>query len=303
MGAHPLMVGLGEIVWDILPSGKVLGGAPANFAYMSSVLDDEGVVASRVGDDDLGREALSVMNGLGLETSYLQLDHQHSTGTAGVHFDSADQPTFAIKEPVAWDFLEWTPAWEELSSKADVVCFGTLAQRSTASSVTIDRFLRNTQKTALRICDVNLREPFYNADRLRSSFHHAHMVKVNSDEVLRISSLLKMDLKDEEEIARKLMSEFDLRLVCITRGAKGSLLISNDSRVEHNGFRVKVADVIGAGDAFNACLAHYYLRGATLEEISENANRFGSWVATQVGATPPIQSAQLREILNGTTQG
>ena len=293
----PLMVGLGELLWDLLPSGKVLGGAPANFAYMSAVLGDAAAVASRVGNDELGREALHVMRGLGLGTSFVQCDGQYGTGTAGVVLDSRGQPKFTIKEPAAWDFLEWMPEWEELSARADVVCFGSLAQRSAASALTIERFLQNVPKTALLICDANLREPFYGLDVLRRSFRHAQIVKVNNDELLQISTLLKMGTEDEEKIARRLMSEFDLKLVCITRGERGSLLISDRSTVEHEGFSVKVADAVGAGDAFTACLAHYYIRGGSLDEISERANRFGSWVASQIGATPLIESTQLKEIL------
>src|SRR5450631_2078889 len=117
-----LMIGLGEVLWDILPSGKVLGGAPANFAYMTKVLGDEGIVASRVGDDALGREARRVMQELGLNTSHLQQDDFHEKGVATVTIDGTGQPSFTIKEPASWDFLEWTIDWEELSARADVIC-------------------------------------------------------------------------------------------------------------------------------------------------------------------------------------
>src|SRR5678815_3015769 len=156
-----IMIGLGEVLWDLLPSGKALGGAPANFAYMANVLGDRGIVASRVGNDEFGREARVIMQGLGLSTSYVQQDDQHQTGTAEVVIDAAGQPTFTIRESVSWDFLEWTVSWEELASRADVVCFGSLAQRSPTSAGTIDRFLRAVSKETLRICDVNLRQSFY----------------------------------------------------------------------------------------------------------------------------------------------
>ena len=297
MSERPLMVGLGELLWDLLPSGKRLGGAPANFAYMATMLGDEGIVASRVGSDELGHEARNVMREHGLSSTYVQIDDQHDTGTAGVLLDSGGQPKFAIKEPVAWDFLEWTPAWEELSGRADVVCYGSLAQRSAVSANSIESFLRNLPKAALCICDANLREPFYSMDVLTRSFRHANIVKVNNDELQRISAMMKMGAQDDEAIARTLMSEFDLKLVCITRGKRGSLLVSQNNTADHAGFDVKVADAVGAGDAFTACLAHYFILGKTLEEISERANRFGSWVATQVGATPLIHAAQLQAIL------
>ena len=293
------MIGLGEVLWDILPSGKALGGAPANFAYMTKVLGDEGIVASRVGNDELGREACEVIQRLGLNTSYLQQDNQHQTGTAAVSIDAAGQPNFTIQESVAWDFLQWTAEWEELSSRADVICFGSLAQRSPESALAIDLFLQNAPAKALRICDVNLRESFYNKDVLRKSFQHAHIVKLNEQELLQISSLLNLGDGTEEALAKRLLAEHGLRLVCITLGDRGSLLVSEDQTVEHRGFRVKVADAVGAGDAYTACMAHHYLRGHSLWEISESANRFASWVATQTGATPPIVADQLRNILSG----
>lgn len=158
MSSPARMIGLGEVLWDLLPSGKVLGGAPANFAYMAHVLGDQGIVASRVGGDDLGREACGIMQQLGLGTSYVQRDDEHETGTASIAIDPGGQPIFRIKEPAAWDFLEWTAAWEELSASADAVCFGSLAQRSPTSAKTIARFLANTTTKTLRICDVNLRQ-------------------------------------------------------------------------------------------------------------------------------------------------
>ena len=299
MSQAALVVGLGEVLWDLLPSGKVLGGAPANFAYMINVLGDQGIVASRVGDDGLGREACEVMERLGLNSAYVQRDHQHETGTAAVVIDPDGQPTFTIKEQVAWDFLEWTSAWEELAARGDVVCFGSLAQRSPTSAATIERFLRNTPAKALRIFDVNLRQSFYNRDVVRNSFAHSHIVKLNEDELLPVCRLFNLEAAGTEAAAKRLLREFDLRLVCITRGARGSLLVSEKQTIEHRGFRVKIADTVGAGDAFTACLAHHYRRGHTLEEISETCNRLASWVATQIGATPAISRSRLQKILTG----
>jgi len=293
------MIGLGEVLWDLLPSGKVLGGAPANFAHMTNLLGDQGILASRVGDDDLGSEACRAMQELGLSTAYVQCDHQHGTGSAGVFIDSAGQPTFTIKESIAWDFLEWTTSWKDLSARADVVCFGSLAQRSLISATTIEHFLQNAPKKALRIFDVNLRQSFYSTDVLHKSFQYADIVKLNDQELHHVSSVLGLDGGDEPTLARKLLSECGLRLVCVTRGARGSLLVSEDRTVEHEGLSVTVADAVGAGDAFAACLAHQYVRGKSLEEISESANRFASWVATQVGATPMIHRSRLQGILGG----
>jgi fructokinase len=294
-----LMIGLGEVVWDLLPSGKVLGGAPANFAYMANVLGHHGIVASRVGNDDLGRAACRVMRELGLSTAYLQIDDHHETGTAIVSIDGVGQPNFTIKESVAWDFLQGSAKWQELAARADVVCFGSLAQRSRISAATIEGFLRTASKHAMCICDVNLRQSFYNSGVLRRSFQHADIVKLNDQELPLVTSLLGLGSGSEETLAKRLLDECDLGLVCITRGARGSLLVSQEQMIEHRGFRVKVADAVGAGDAFTACLAHHYVRGHALEEISESANRFASWVATQTGATPRITSSELQKIFNG----
>jgi len=294
-----IMIGLGEVLWDLLPSGKVLGGAPANFAYMASVLGDRGIVASRVGNDDLGREACRVMQELGLSTAHLQHDERHPTGTATVSIDAAGQPNFTIKNPVAWDFLEWSTQWEDLAARADVVCFGSLAQRSEKSAATIERFLKSTPRKTLRICDVNLRESFYSQAVLRRSLQYADIVKLNDQELLQVSYLFKLGVGSHEVLARRLLSLCDLQLVSITRGSRGSVLVTQGDAVEHKGFRVTVADAVGAGDAFTACLAHHYLRGHSLQELSESANRFASWVATQRGATPVISTDKLQSILNG----
>ncbi len=299
MNGPAVMIGVGEVLWDLLPTGRVLGGAPANFAYMTNVLGDHGIVASRVGRDELGREACIVMQRLGLSIDHVQQDEARPTGTAVVSIGPGGQPTFLIKELVAWDFLQSSPEWEELSARADVVCFGSLAQRSPISASAIERFLKNVPKAGLRICDVNLRQSFYSHEILRRSFQHADIVKLNEEELLRVASLLGLGNGGDRALAKRLLDEFSLRLVCITRADRGSVLVSQAETVEHAGFRVKVEDAVGAGDAFTACLAHHYWRGCSLKETSEAANRFASWVATQRGATPPITPGQLQNILAG----
>jgi len=264
---------------------------------MASVLGNRGIVASRVGNDELGCEACRLLTQHGLSTAFMQKDIQYETGVAGVLLDADGQPKFTIKEPVAWDFMSWTPDWEELSLNVDVVCYGSLAQRSPMSAETIERFLQKTPNGALRICDANLREPFYTVDTLRRSFQYADILKLNDHELVHVASLLGVQGGDEIELARKLFEAFGLKLICITRGANGSVLISEAETVVHPGISVKVADTVGAGDAFTACVAHYYMQGRPLKEISESANRFAAWVATQVGATPSISHEQLADFL------
>ena len=306
--AHPkmkpaLMVGLGEVLWDLLPAGKSMGGAPANFAYMANALGDRGVIASRVGVDPLGEEVYTAMVNFGISTQYLQRDEKHATGSAEVAIDAAGQPVFTIKEPASWDFLEWTPGWEELAQLADVVCFGSLAQRSPVSAATMDRFLQNSRSDAIRIFDVNLRQSYYTREILKRSLQYADIVKLTDQELLSVTALTGLDADGDEERARRLLDEWDLRLVCITRGSRGSMLVSQNETVEHPGFKVCVVDAVGAGDAFTACLVHYLVRGRPLQEIGEFANRLASWVTTQVGATPSLDRLDVQNIVTGIGSG
>jgi fructokinase len=292
-----LIVGLGELLWDLFPSGQQLGGAPANFAYHAALLGDQGIIASRVGQDALGHEALQRLERLGLDTSYVQRDATYPTGTVHVQVDEEGRPDFTIVENVAWDHMQWTPQWQELARQADAVCFGSLAQRSPQSRATIQQFLRATRPDALRIFDVNLRQSFYSAAVLSESLSLSRVAKLNSDELPRLMAVLGLGDDGLVEGARRLLHDFGLELVCITRGADGSILVTRERAVAHPGFKVKVADTVGSGDAFTAALAHYYLRHASLEEINEAANRLGAWVATQVGATPVIAPDELRRLL------
>jgi fructokinase len=291
------VVGLGELIWDMLPGGKQLGGAPSNFAYISRLLGDSAVVASRIGADDLGREARVRLERLGLSTAYLQLDDVHPTGTVIVEVDGSGEPHFAVNENSAWDYLEWTPSWEELALKADAVCFGTLGQRDSHARETILRFLRRTRADALRVFDVNLRHSFFTVGMLNASLQLASIVKLNQAELATAAGMLGLKERDDINVARHLSEMFALKLVAVTRGARGSLLIAGESVVEHRGLAVQVVDMIGAGDAFTAALAHFYMRRAPLKLISEVANRVGAWIATQAGATPETHPQTIEKLL------
>lgn len=298
----PKVVGLGELIWDLLPGGKQLGGAPTNFAYISRMLGNQTSVASRVGADELGRESHARLRRLGISTDYLQLDTEHPTGTVLVQIGEGGEPRFAINQNSAWDYLEWSAAWEELARQTDAVCFGTLGQREPRAREIIIRFLKRTRPQALRIFDVNLRHSFFTAGMLRDSLELATIVKLNSDELSTVAAMLGIAENTEESIGKRLLALFDARLIAITRGENGSLLLTDKETINHPGFRVQVKDTIGAGDAFTATLAHFYLRGASLKTISEAANRMGAWVATQTGATPEINPQLLKEILDDATK-
>jgi fructokinase len=293
-------VGLGELLWDIFPQGRQLGGAPANFAYMTSLLGDEGIVASRVGGDELGEEAKRRLQHLNLNTFYIQLDPTYRTGIVQVEVDAKGQPTFQIAQPVAWDAFEWTPAWQALAQKADAVCFGSLAQRCVQSRQTIFSFLKTIRPETTRVFDVNLRQSFYSAQILADSAKQADIIKLNNDELPTVVQLLGFPFHDEESAALWLLNTFHIKLVCITRGARGSLLISEYAKHEHPGIRVQVADTVGSGDAFTAALVYHFLRRDSLATMNEAANRMGSWVASQTGATPAPDEARL-ELIRAAT--
>lgn len=295
-GKGKTVVGLGELLWDLLPAGKQLGGAPANFAYITTLLGEQGIPLSRVGVDDLGAEALRRLTELGLPTAFVQIDSRHPTGTVKVELN-AGQPRYEISKAVAWDFLEWTPAWEKVARQADAVCFGSLAQRSRRSRAAIRSFLGATSPSAVLIFDVNLRGDFYSSELLSESMTLADVVKLNDEELPQIMRLGGLIHANEKSSAEKLLRLYDLDLVCVTRGRRGSLLVSKSGSSEHAGFHVKVADTIGAGDAFTAGLTHEYLRGASLDGMNEVANLVGAWVASQAGATPAPKNGALEQSL------
>jgi len=232
-------------------------------------------------------------------TEYVQDDPCHSTGTVDVFVDTAGQPEYKIAEAVAWDDLEWTQQWAGLAAQADAVCFGSLAQRSPTARATIRQFLNAASPKALTIYDVNLRHTFFSRAVLHESLELAHVVKLNDQELPRIAELLSLGGSGERDQAQRLLDRYGLRLVCVTRGEHGSLLVADGQIVAHKGFRIRVADTVGAGDAFTACLTHDYIRGAPLEEINDRSNRVAAWMASQVGATPSARGRDLNEILAG----
>jgi fructokinase len=291
------VVGLGEVLWDVLPERTCLGGAPANFAYITTLMGDQGIVASRVGEDSRGIEALRRLEELGLDIDYVQTDREHPTGVVNVTVDDSGVAQYEIAHPVAWDFLDWNSDWRQLAHDSDAVCFGTLAQRSEKSCAAIRHFLAAVPEHTLKVFDVNLRQSYYSAPILSESMRLADIVKLNDDELPKIMSLSKIPHKDALSSAQRLIREYDLKLVCITRGGNGSLLVQNGDVSEHPGFKVRVADTVGSGDAFTAGLVHEYLHGAPLSLMNEVANLVGAWVASEVGAMPTPKRGALEHSL------
>jgi fructokinase len=289
---RPVVVGLGELLWDLLPTGAHLGGAPSNFAYIASLLGAESVVVSRIGTDDLGDKARRTLQEHGLDVTFLQTDDQYSTGTVNVHLAADGIANYEIVENVAWDHLQWTTKLEQIARRADAVCFGTLVQRSAESRECVQRFLDHTRPDCLKIFDVNLRPPFANASIVRQSLARADVLKLNHEEVPEVLIYCSLPEAEDEAAARALQQRFSLKAVCITRGPNGSVIYAPDHVHVHAGVAVKVADTIGAGDAFTAGLAIQLLRNESISSVSAAANGIGSWVASQNGAMPVVSPAE-----------
>lgn len=297
-----LILGIGELLWDVLPEGPRLGGAPANFTVMASRLGNHAAILSRIGRDDLGRKAVDRLDPLPADTSHLQVDPVHETGRVTVAFQGG-QPHYTIHEPAAWDFLELTDEWVRLAERADALCFGSLAQRCRESRQTIQTLAAQASSTCIRVFDVNLRAPFYSGEVIQESLELATVMKMNDAEVPLVLGLLGLPADEgqpENRLrldAERLLGEFPtLQMVAITRGGHGSLLVTRGEWHEHPGIPTKVADTIGAGDAFTAAMTHYLLRGEELSVLNEAGNRWGSWVASQSGAMPPLPDATLTEM-------
>jgi len=261
---RPLIVGIGEVLWDMLPSGKQLGGAPANFAYHANALGAEGIVVSHIGRDDLGKEIVRRLNALGLETPYVATDPQHPTGRVDVRLDSGGVPDYVIHAPAAWDFITADPELLDIAYQSAAVCYGTLAQRSPVSRDTIRTFLGRTRPGCLRVFDINLRQAYYTGALIRELLAVSTVLKLNDAELPVVAKILELE-GDELSVARRLMADYPLRVVALTRGPNGSILFTPTETSDHPGVRVRVVDTVGAGDAFTAALVMGLLDGHDLE--------------------------------------
>ncbi|NOQ35254.1 MAG: carbohydrate kinase, partial [Methylococcaceae bacterium] len=278
------VIGLGEILWDLLPDGKKLGGAPANFAYHAHAISSnkvEAYIASAIGNDALGREIQAQLNDLGVNQDYLAIDEQHKTGTVTVTVDNQGQPDYCIDKNVAWDFIPSIS--KSLINKADAVCFGSLAQRSPVSVQTILNFLDGLPENTLRIFDINLRQQFYNVEVIDESLKRANVFKINDEELQIIAQLFKLS-GDENTLLAKLSEQYQLKLCILTKGDKGSVLYTVEQTSIHQGFKVVVKDTVGAGDAFTAAVVIGLLNDFELDYMHDCANRLAAFVCASFGA-------------------
>ncbi|OGV73247.1 MAG: hypothetical protein A3K19_23680 [Lentisphaerae bacterium RIFOXYB12_FULL_65_16] len=289
------VVGIGEILWDLLPGGKKLGGAPTNFAYHAGMLGTQAHTASCVGTDALGAEILDLLRSQKLSTKYLQTTSGFATGTVTVKLSADGVPNFTIHENVAWDHIDSTPTLLKLAQNADAVCFGSLAQRCPTSRQTILQFLNATPSQCLRVFDINIRQKFYSEVVIRESLKRARVLKLNEDELPLLGAMLGLK-GTATEVLKAIVAEFDLELAALTRGGHGSVMQTAAARSEHPGLKVTVVDTVGSGDAFTAAMVVGLLRGCGLDTVNAAANRLGAYVASQAGGTPPLPD-ELRQDL------
>ncbi len=282
-----VVIGLGEILWDMLPEGKQLGGAPANFAFHAHALGATAYPVSAIGADALGRAMLEKLHHIGLSTQFVQLCG-HPTGTVDVTVDPEGKPTYVIREDVAWDFIEWNEGMRELARRADAVCFGSLCQRSPESRATIARFLDDTRPECLRVFDINLRLAYFTREVVGESLARASVLKLNDEELPVVAELLGL-AGGEEEVIDELIHRFSLQLVALTKGPRGSLLKSPAGSSAHPGVHVEVVDTVGSGDAFAAAVVVGRLHGDSLDEINAAANMLAARVCAAQGATPVLR--------------
>ena len=285
------------MLWDLLPGGAVLGGAPFNFAYRAASLGERALVVSRLGTDDLGREAFEQALALGMDTSYVQWDEAAPTGTVEVTFDEDTDPDYTIVPGVAYDSIEVTDALLDVAGSAECFCFGTLIQRTPRARDTL-RTLLDASPGSLKLLDINLRRDCYTPETVRLSLEEADIVKLNDEEAGELARRFEMPCEDIPAFCREMTKRWALSHCLVTLSARGAFVGAADGeQIYEPGYRVDVVDPCGSGDAFSAGFLHLYLAGRPLRECCMVANAMGAIVATQKGATAPIGTGELEEFI------
>lgn len=289
-----VIVGIGEILWDVFPNGKVLGGAPANFAYHVSQFGFEGYAVSAIGNDDLGHEIIENLSKK--ELKYQIETTPYETGTVQVTLDEKGIPQYEICENVAWDNIPFTPEMEALARKTETVCFGSLAQRSSVSRANINRFLDCVPDTALKIFDINLRQHFYTLELIEHALDRCNILKINDEEILIVGQLFGWESKSELEICNQLLHNCALEIVVLTKGTQGSYVVTRNETSFKPTPLVEVADTVGAGDSFTAAFVSALLRSQRISDAHQLAVDVSAFVCTQHGAMPKLPEILLSRV-------
>ena len=280
------IVGLGEALWDVLPEGKKLGGAPANFAYHAGQFGLDTLAISAVGEDQLGDETLSAFEEKGLK--YIMPRVPFPTGTVQVELDAQGVPAYEIREGVAWDNIPFTPEMEKVARSCKAVCWGSLAQRHEVSRNTIHRFLDATPPTCLKIFDINLRQTFYDEEVIRASLKRCNILKINDEELVTIGRLFGYPGLDMSNKCWLILGKYNLDMLVLTCGVNGSYVFKPGAMTFLETPKVDVADTVGAGDSFTASFCAAILKGLSVSDAHQLAVETSAYVCTCNGAMPRI---------------
>ena len=280
------IVGLGEALWDCLPDGKKLGGAPANFAYHAGQFGFDTLAVSALGEDALGEETIAALEEHKL--NYLMPRIPYPTGTVQVTLDEQGIPTYNIREGVAWDNIPFTPEIEEVAKTCQAVCFGSLAQRSVVSRETIGKFLDATPSDCVKIFDINLRQSFFTKEIIEASMRRCNILKINDEELVVVSRMFELPDLDEEKRCKQLIKDYNLDILVLTCGTNGSYVFTADKSYYQPTPKVEVADTVGAGDSFTGSFCAALLKAKSMPEAHELAVKVSAFVCTQNGAMPTL---------------
>lgn len=285
----PIVVGIGELLWDVFPTGKRAGGAPINFVYHATQLGAEGYAISAVGKDSLGKEILQVLKENNIANYVESVDYP--TGTVQVKLTNGI-PSYTIIENVAWDHIPLTKTASDVVKQADAVCYGTLALRNSDSRKTVETLLSQTPKEALRFFDINLRQHYYSKELIEELLREANIFKINDEEILVLSKMFNLT-GTEDNLVKYFMDTYKLRYLILTAGEKYSTIYSQTEKSYIETPKVKVADTVGAGDSFSGAFVQGLLSGKTLKEAHRQAVEISAFVCTQTGAWPKYEPAIL----------
>ena len=281
------IVGLGEALWDVLPEGKKLGGAPANFAYHAGQFGLDTIAISALGEDDLAEETIEALKEHNL--NYLMPRVPYPTGTVQVTLAEGGIPTYEIKEGVAWDNIPYTDEMAEIAKNARAVCFGSLAQRNGVSRENIRKFLAETPADCLKIWDINLRQQFYSKEILEDSFKLCNILKINDEELVVVNRMFGYDGLDMRQTCEKMVQDYGLKMLVLTCGTNGSYVFTDDGLTSFQDTpKVEVADTVGAGDSFTGSFCACILNGKPVQEAHKTAVAVSAFVCTQNGAMPIV---------------
>ena len=289
----PTIVCYGEVLWDLLPSGKVAGGAPMNVAYHANQLGIRAQMVSKIGKDELGSSLMDFLSGKGIPINLIQTDYTFPTGTVNVALDANGSPSYEIVAPVAWDYIHVDRANKAAVSTADAFVFGSLSSRNETSRTSLLSLMELAQ---LKVLDVNLRSPFFTQDLLLQLLQLADIVKMNDEELLIIGQWLDID-HTEAATAKKIRDHFQWQQFIVTRGAQGAWLFNDKGMINSDGIPIQVQDTIGSGDSFLAAFLSKFLRGEAPEKCLQFAAATGAYVATQKGGTPEFSETQIQALL------